>query len=159
MNIDNKTHRQVRLLVVDPQGHLLLKRDASLTPWKTLGGELLNDEDYPAAAIRLLHEEAGLSCPLGPLLRQRELIEATGHPVEERFFLVRCPEHHDSEQGSLQGELLLTATTAAVPLYQWWPLAEMQRTEAAQFSPSWLPELMASVLFSETMMPASTARL
>lgn len=155
MTLDTKPHRHVQLLVVDPTGCLLLKRDDTLAPWRTLGGELSSDEDYPGAAIRLLHEDAGLACPLGPLLRQRTLAEVGGQQVEERFFLVRCPQVKDNDQ-SAQGELSLTASSA--PRYQWWPLADMQRADAAEFSPSWLPELLASVLFSETIMPTSTAR-
>lgn len=156
MTLDTQPHRQVQLLVVDPTGCLLLKRDESLAHWRTLGCVLINDEDYPAAAIRLLHEEAGLSCPLGPLLRQRTLAEVSGPPGEERFFLVRCPQVQDNDQQSVQGEHSPTASAASQ--YQWWPLADMQRADTTEFSPSWLPELLASVLFSETIMPTSTAR-
>lgn len=162
MTPNNAVRRLVRLLAVDPEGRLLLKRYDSPThsaQWLPLGGELLSNEDYPAAAMRLLHEEAELSCPLGPLLRQRDLTEQSDYSVEERFFLVRCPSVQDSDQKSTQGELLLTAASGAEPLYQWWPLAEMQCTDSEEFSPSWLPELLASVLFSEMMMPTSTARL
>jgi hypothetical protein len=35
----------------------------------------------------------------------------------------------------------------------------MQSSESDTFAPSWLPELLASVLFSEMMMPTSAARL
>ena len=90
MTPNNTVRRLVRLLAVDPEGRLLLKRYDSPThsaQWLPLGGELLSDEDYPAAAMRLLHEEAELSCPLGPLLRQRDLTEQSDYSVEERFFI------------------------------------------------------------------------
>ena len=112
MTLDIKPYRHVQLLVVDPVGALLLKRDDALAPWRPLGGELSRDEDYPGAAIRLLHEEAGLECPLGPLLRQRALEEVSGQPAEERFFLVRCPQVKDNDQ-SVQGELSLTPSGGA----------------------------------------------
>ncbi|MCC4289041.1 NUDIX domain-containing protein, partial [Vreelandella aquamarina] len=92
MTPDTQAARQVQLLVVDTQGRLLLKREASPPHWTLLGSALAHDEDYPAAAIRLLFEEAGLTCPLGPLLRQRAHTAKAGQTGEERFFLVRCPD-------------------------------------------------------------------
>lgn len=158
MTLDTQLTRQVQLLIVDPQGRLLLKRDESIARWLLLGGELAHDEDYPATAIRLLFAEVGLTCPLGPLLRQREPIDAAGQPGEERFFLVRCPDVQHAAQACAQTELLLADSRGTTPCYEWWPLAEMQQADDDAFSPSWLPELLASVLFSERMMPTSTAR-
>ena len=54
MTPDTQAARQVQLLVVDTQGRLLLKREASPPHWTLLGSALAHDEDYPAAAIRLL---------------------------------------------------------------------------------------------------------
>ena len=61
MTPDTQAARQVQLLVVDTQGRLLLKREASPPHWTLLGSALAHDDDYPAAAIRLLFEEAGAS--------------------------------------------------------------------------------------------------
>lgn len=158
MTLDTQLARQVQLLVVDPQGRLLLKRDETLSHLTLLGGELAHDEDYPAAAIRLLFAEVGLTCPLGPLLRQREPIDVAGQPGEERFFLVRCPDVQHDAQACAQTELLLADSCGTTPCYEWWSLAEMQKADDDAFSPSWLPELLASALFSEKMMPTSTAR-
>ena len=159
MTLDTQAARQVQLLVVDPKGHLLLKRDESLDHWTPLGSALAHDEDYPAAAIRLLYADVGLVCPLGPLLRQRRQTDSAGQPFEERFFLVRCPDTQPTPHRSLQGTRLLAHGGGTAPRFAWWSLAQMQSAEKETFSPSWLPELLASVLFSEMMMPTSTARL
>ncbi|MCC4288799.1 hypothetical protein LL250_13800, partial [Halomonas meridiana] len=58
-----------------------------------------------------------------------------------------------------QGRLMLDDSRDATPCYAWWPLSEIQSSESDTFAPSWLPELLASVLFSEMMMPTSAARL
>lgn len=54
---------------------------------------------------------------------------------------------------------MLDDSRDATPCYAWWPLSEIQSSESDTFAPSWLPELLASVLFSEMMMPTSAARL
>ena len=159
MTPDTQAARQVQLLVVDTQGRLLLKREASPPHWTLLGSALAHDEDYPAAAIRLLFEEAGLTCPLGPLLRQRAHTAKAGQTGEERFFLVRCPDTQLDTHDNAQGRLMLDDSRDATPCYAWWPLSEIQSSESDTFAPSWLPELLASVRFSEMMMPTSAARL
>lgn len=66
-----------RLFIVDEQGRLLLFRyhDEHQEPfWATVGGELINDENYIDAAKRELKEETGLNLEIGELLRERDEI-------------------------------------------------------------------------------------
>lgn len=149
-----EARRWVRLAIVNAHGDLLLFRsreEHQSERWHAPGGLLFPEEDYPAAARRVLEETTCLGCPLGPLLRERE-----GGDVDalddadrwvERYFLVRCPEamalktdHEETFQ-------------AEDPPWRWWPIAEMFKQDGEHFQPHWLPELLASVLTSEPPRP------
>lgn len=91
MTPDTQAARQVQLLVVDTQGRLLLKREASPPHWTLLGSALAHDEDYPAAAIRLLFEEAGLTCPWGRYFASVPTPRKRAKPVKSAFSWCAVP--------------------------------------------------------------------
>jgi 8-oxo-dGTP diphosphatase len=87
-----------RLLVIDPDGRLLLFRfDPPDRPpfWCTAGGALDPGEGYAEAARRELIEETGLALDPGSEIAQRtvDFVTIEGDPVhaDERYFLIRAP--------------------------------------------------------------------
>ncbi|RUR53087.1 NUDIX domain-containing protein [Vreelandella populi] len=153
-----EARRWVRLAIVNAQGELLLfcpQDEQQSKRWFAPGGLLIPEEDYPAAARRILEETTRLDCPLGPLLRECEgreedIDSEASDAVDrwcERYFLVRCPNAMDIEVGS-------DAFQSAGAAYRWWPMAEMFEEASDTFEPAWLPELLASVLTSEPPLPS-----
>lgn len=151
MNRQFEIRRSARLMVVDAERRLLLVRyhDEHDPPfWATVGGELLEGEDYPSAAMRELKDVTGLTCPIGPLLRERDEIYAVARSTPERwlerYLLVRCPvtaeiattQWNDEKQPTIQA-------------WHWWTLEEMRDTDPALFKPVWLPDLFDEILHSE----------
>ncbi|MGP8291300.1 NUDIX domain-containing protein [Vreelandella zhanjiangensis] len=161
-----ETRRWVRLVIVNAEGELLLFADhekPQVPRWSVAGDALLPDEDYPAAAMRILEQKTGLRCPLGPLLREHEGSDRS--PTDstpdvsttqwfERYFLVRCPDVVDIV---ISSELEEPAEESqGHPLeYRWWSLADLYNATDNAFTPSWLPELLASVLVSEPPLSPS----
>ncbi|RUR34315.1 NUDIX domain-containing protein [Vreelandella nanhaiensis] len=154
-----ETRRWVRLAIVNAKGELLLFRSQNEQQpkrWYAPGGLLIPEEDYPGAARRVLEETTHLACPLGPLLREREGLDEEIDSEEpetagrwcERYFLVRCPKTMDIEDDSNK------AFQAAGATCRWWPMTEMFEESSDIFEPTWLPELLASVLTSEPPLPS-----
>jgi len=143
---DVPLRRSSRLVILDPEGRLLLFRyqdEHQPTFWSTVGGELLPGEDYFAAAERELREETGFSSPIGSLLRTREEIFAVArsgpHRWIEQYFLV------ESEGGGLDRSNWSEEERATIQEWRWWTTDEMRETND-RFLPDWLPDLHESTL-------------
>lgn len=91
-----RIRRAARLIVLDPQGRVLLFRfDVADRPpfWVTAGGECEEGESFEEAARRELYEETGIRAAPGPQIARTtpEFITVEGEPIQadERYFLVR----------------------------------------------------------------------
>ena len=133
MNQQRELRQSARLMVVDPGGRLLLFRyheEPQLSLWATIGGELQEGEDYPSAAMRALKEKAGLTCPIGPLLREvNELSTAALSTPErwlERYILVRCPVTAEVVTNQSRNDAPLSdEEQPTIQAWHWWTLEEM----------------------------------
>ena len=97
MTANPELRRSARLIILDPDGRLLLFRyqdEHRPAFWSTAGGELRVEEEYRDAAQRELQEETGFPFKIGPLLHEREDIYAVARsqPARwvEQYFLVEC---------------------------------------------------------------------
>ena len=141
--------RSARLIIMDPNGRLLLFRyhDEHDDPfWSTPGGELKQGENYLQAAVRELQEETGFNATVGPFLRDRDDVYAVARaePARwlERYFLV---EHVSTEAPNQAG--WTDEEQETIQSWRWWNLEEMRREAVALFRPSWLPELAEKTLY------------
>ncbi len=139
--------RSSRLLILDPEGRLLLFRyhDGRQPPfWATLGGELKPGEGYRDAAARELREEAGFDAEIGPILRRRDDVFAVARSEPARwleiYFLVRCASSASPSPAGWTAEEHATIRT-----WRWWSLSEMTQT-SEPFKPEWLSDLLATTL-------------
>jgi 8-oxo-dGTP diphosphatase len=137
-----------RLLVIDPEGRLLLFRFEHRTGplagqvfWATPGGGLDPGESYEEAARRELLEETGLSVddPGPQVARRRAEFQAPdGERVtaDERFFLVRVAafDLSSARWTALEHEVMAE--------HRWWSAADLRST-AEQVWPEDLPALLA----------------
>lgn len=156
MSKDLPLRRSARLLILNPEGQVLLFKyhDEHKPPfWSTAGGELTAGEGYRAAAQRELAEETGFDAAIGPFLCEREAVYAVARsqPARwiEHYFLVQVnsalPPNRigwtDEEQATIQD-------------WKWWSLVEM-RQSSATFLPEWLPDLLETTLakFQEENTP------
>jgi ADP-ribose pyrophosphatase YjhB (NUDIX family) len=137
--------RSARLLIVDPDGRMLLFRyeDGREPPfWATPGGQLLPGETFEQAAARELAEETGFDAPIGPLVRTREAAFAAGDvgPARwvEHYFLVRAAG--TPARGGWTVEERRTIQES-----RWWSAAEL-RAGHVRSLPNWLPEALAELV-------------
>lgn len=144
--------RSARLLIVDPDGRLLLFRyeDGRGPPfWATPGGQLLPGETVEQAAARELAEETGFVAPIGPLVRTREAAFSAGDvgPARwvEHYFVVHAAAGMPA-RGRWTAEERRTIRAT-----RWWSLAEL-RAAGVPVLPAWLPEALAA-LVSERRAP------
>lgn len=94
-----RIRRAARLIVLDPQGRVLLFRfDVADRPpfWVTAGGECEEGETFEQAAVRELLEETGIEADPGPQIARTtpEFVTVEGEPIQadERYFLVRVDD-------------------------------------------------------------------
>lgn len=144
--------RSARLLIVDPDGRLLLFRyEDGREPsfWATPGGQLLPGETFEQAAARELAEETGFDAPIGPVVRTREAVYAAGDVAiarwREHYFVVRTSGM--PARGGWTPEERRTIREA-----RWWSAAEL-RAGQVRVLPDWLVEALAE-LANESRAPA-----
>lgn len=108
---EKRIRRAARLIVLDPQGRVLLFRyDVPGRPpfWVTAGGECDAGESFEDAACRELREETGFEADPGPQICQMtpEFITVEGEPVraDERFFRVQVPHDRVDISGHTEQE-------------------------------------------------------
>lgn len=148
-----------RLLVLDPQGRLLLFRFVHKSGalngqdyWATPGGGLEADETFEAAAIRELEEETGIVIDdPGEQVARREfvlqLIDGERVYADERYFLVRTRVQAVRRHGWSALEIDVMAE------HRWWTLDELATTTATVW-PQRLPDLVRVAIQRESGNPS-----
>jgi len=112
--VDVKARPSSRLLVLDPQGSVLLFRFsyrhgplAGQSYWATPGGAVEQGETFQEAAARELFEETGI------------IATALGEPVAELFFLVQAKDNSVSRAGWTAAE------RETMFDHRWWTMEEI----------------------------------
>jgi len=136
-----------RLLVVDPDGRLLLFKFVHLAGslageqfWATPGGALDPGESYDAAACREMFEETGIRIDHpGPQIARRwvtfTLVDGEKVSSDEHYFLVRVDSADTSSTHWTELE------RAAIADQHWWTRAELIGTTDTVY-----PEDLAEML-------------
>lgn len=121
-----RIRRAARLIVLDPQGRILLFRyDVPGRPpfWVTVGGECDPGESFEDAARRELREETGFEFEPGLQICQMtpEFVTVEGEPVQadERFFRVHVPHANVDISGHTELERRLMQE------HRWFALDEL----------------------------------
>lgn len=146
--------RAVRLLVLDPQGELLLLRgcdpaNPDVRFWFTVGGGLDEGESVTDGAVRELREETGIQVGPeeldGPVWHQVADIPFDGrrYRQEQDYFTVRVPSRQVTFAGQDPEE------RATIDEYRWWSVPDLLATDE-RYYPAELPALMAQVLHNES---------
>lgn len=134
LNASLRLRRAARLIVLDPEGRVLMFRyDVPGRPpfWVTAGGECEPDESFEDAARRELLEETGIIADPGHEIARMtpEFITVEGEPVQadERFYLVRVPEARiDTSRHTALEQQLMTQ-------HRWFTPAELADWPEAVF--------------------------
>jgi 8-oxo-dGTP diphosphatase len=143
-----------RLLVVDPQGRVLLFRFgfdsgplAGTAYWATPGGGLDAGETYQQAARRELLEETGIDSAIGEAvaIRQTSFQLSTGEMVsaEEHYFIVRTDQTVDigGNPDPVERAFIVEA--------RWWSSDELAASEETVF-PENIAEMVRGAVARQT---------
>lgn len=140
----------VRLLLISPQGRLLLMRFTDPPNggggWCTIGGGVDEGETLEEALWRELREETGLAeMTLGPKVWFREhdlIVEGEPRRMQEHYFIAEAPheeivDHHWTE---LERQMVLTM--------RWWAPDDIAASDEV-FFPAGLATHLQAVLAGE----------
>lgn len=140
-----RIRRSARIIVLDPQGRVLLFRfDVSDRPpfWVTAGGECEANETFEQAARRELFEETGITADTGAQIARTtpEFVTVEGEPVQadERYFMIRVSDPRISTEHHTELERRLMTQ------HRWFTLGELSNWHEAVF-PENLAEMIAGV--------------
>ena len=145
-----RTRASSRLLVLDPDGRVLLFRFtfndgawAGQNFWATPGGEIDPGETFESAAVRELFEETGLRvADVGAEIAQRmfvmQLPDGEHVVADERFFVVRTDDDAVSREHWTELERKVMVE------HHWWTRAELAATQEVVF-PENLAEMLAQL--------------
>jgi 8-oxo-dGTP pyrophosphatase MutT (NUDIX family) len=129
-----KSRPSARLIVLDPQGRVLLFRFAyrhgplaGQSYWATPGGAVEEGETFREAATRELFEETGITATeIGEAMAEQnfplQLTDGTWVVAEERFFLVRVNDNFVSRAGWTAAE------RETMTDHRWWTMEEISAT-------------------------------
>jgi len=129
-----RVRRSARLIVLDPQGRVLMFRfDVEGRPpfWVTAGGECEADESFEDAARRELLEETGIAADPGEQIARTtpEFVTVEGEPVQadERYFIVHVSDNQiDTSRHTELEQKVMTQ-------HRWFRLGELSGWHEAVF--------------------------
>ena len=133
MSEGRRNRYAARVLVLDPENHLLMFRftpDDRPPLWATAGGELEDGESFEDGARRELLEETGIDADPGAVISEREsdFITFDGEAVHavERYFAVRVADRTLDFGRHTQTEL------AVMQYHEWWTVERLREVAAAE---------------------------